>query len=83
MVLCLCIELFNSKTEIMKKKGLLLAVLLMIAPMVLMAQDLDFYGIKVKTLEGDDFDLSSLKGKKIMIVNTASKCGRTISESGN
>lgn len=61
----------------MKKKGLLLAVLLMIAPMVLMAQDLDFYGIKVKTLEGDDFDLSSLKGKKIMIVNTASKCGFT------
>lgn len=32
---------------------------------------------KVKTLEGEDFDFSSLKGKKIMIVNTASKCGLT------
>lgn len=29
------------------------------------------------TLEGDSFDFSTLKGKKIMIVNTASKCGLT------
>jgi glutathione peroxidase len=32
---------------------------------------------KVKTLEGQDFDLASLKGKKVMVVNTASKCGFT------
>lgn len=32
---------------------------------------------KVKTLEGKDFDLASLKGKKVMIVNTASECGFT------
>lgn len=31
----------------------------------------------VKNIEGEDFDFSSLKGKKIMIVNTASKCGLT------
>ena len=36
-----------------------------------------FYSFKVKTLEGKDFDFSSLKGKKVMIVNTASKCGFT------
>ena len=35
------------------------------------------YQFKVKTLSDDDFDFSSLKGKKIMIVNTASKCGLT------
>ena len=28
-------------------------------------------------LNGDSFDMSSLKGKKVMIVNTASKCGLT------
>ena len=28
-------------------------------------------------LEGETFDFSSLKGKKIMVVNTASKCGLT------
>ncbi len=36
-----------------------------------------FYDFKVKTLEGADFDFSSLRGKKVMIVNTASKCGYT------
>lgn len=35
------------------------------------------YDFKVKTLDGEDFDFSSLKGKKVMIVNTASKCGLT------
>lgn len=35
------------------------------------------YQFKVKTLVNDDFDFASLKGKKIMIVNTASKCGLT------
>lgn len=32
---------------------------------------------KVKTLDGKAFDLASLKGKKVMVVNTASKCGFT------
>lgn len=36
-----------------------------------------FYDFKVKTLEGEDFNLASLKGKKVMVVNTASKCGYT------
>lgn len=31
----------------------------------------------VKNLQGNDFDFSTLKGKKVMIVNTASKCGLT------
>ena len=32
---------------------------------------------KVKDIAGNDFDLASLKGKKVMIVNTASECGLT------
>lgn len=35
------------------------------------------YDFKVETLTGDTLDFQSLKGKKIMIVNTASKCGLT------
>jgi glutathione peroxidase len=35
------------------------------------------YQFKVTDLEGNEFDFSDLKGKKIMVVNTASKCGLT------
>ena len=34
----------------------------------------NLYLFKVKTLTDDDFDFASLKGKKVMVVNTASKC---------
>ncbi|MFO7617900.1 MAG: glutathione peroxidase [Bacteroidales bacterium] len=36
-----------------------------------------FYGFTVKAIDGSDFSLAQLKGKKVMIVNTASKCGLT------
>lgn len=34
-----------------------------------------FYSFKVKNLQGEEFDFAQLKGKKVLIVNTASKCG--------
>ena len=42
-----------------------------------MAQTSSIHQFKVKTLEGEEFDFATLKGKKIMIVNVASKCGLT------
>lgn len=38
-----------------------------------MAEDSKFYSFHAKTLDGDDFDFSSLKGKVVLIVNVASK----------
>ena len=35
------------------------------------------YDFKVPGLDGNEIDFSQFKGKKIMIVNTASKCGLT------
>ena len=41
------------------------------------AQFKSVYDFKVESLEGGTIDLSKYKGKKILIVNTASKCGFT------
>ena len=36
-----------------------------------------FFDFTVKAIDGTNFDLSQLKGKKVLVVNTASKCGFT------
>ncbi len=41
------------------------------------AQDKTFHSFVVKDINGNDFNLASLKGKKVLVVNTASKCGLT------
>ncbi len=40
-------------------------------------KDQSIYQFKVVDLYGEEFDFSTLKGKKIMVVNTASECGLT------
>lgn len=54
----------------MKFLGFLLAFVLLAAPA-------SVYDFKLKTIDGDDFSLAKFKGKKILVVNTASKCGYT------
>lgn len=58
----------------MKKSGLFI-VLLFLAVSVIGQNS--FYDFKVKDINGKEFDLASLKGKKVLVVNTASKCGFT------
>ncbi|MDD2583427.1 MAG: glutathione peroxidase [Bacteroidales bacterium] len=48
----------------------------------LWAQDLvtppvDFYSLSFKTIRGETYKFNQLKGKNVLIVNTASKCGFT------
>ena len=58
------------KTFVLMMVSLLFAV-------SLEAQNKSFYDFAVKTIDGKDFPLSSLKGKKVLVVNVASKCGLT------
>jgi glutathione peroxidase len=61
----------------MKKNKMSLLFSLMLLSVSAFSQTSGFYDFKVKTLDGGTFDFSSLKGKKVMVVNTASKCGNT------
>jgi len=40
-------------------------------------QPKSFYDFTVQDIDGNPFKLSVLKGKKVLVVNTASKCGNT------
>jgi glutathione peroxidase len=59
----------------MNKKFLFLLLGMMFAG-ILQAQ-ITLYDFKVIDIDGKEFDMSSLKGKKVLIVNVASKCGLT------
>lgn len=41
------------------------------------AQSKSLYDFKVTDINGEEFDMAQLKGKKVLIVNVASKCGLT------
>jgi glutathione peroxidase len=45
--------------------------------MLSFSQQANFHSFKTRTIDGKPFDLGSLKGKKVLVVNTASKCGLT------
>ena len=62
------------------KKYIYIIVVMLISINIVSAQNSDnmnLYDFKVLDIDGNEFDMSTLKGKKVMIVNVASKCGLT------
>jgi glutathione peroxidase len=59
------------------KKSILILSLIVASATIAMSQTKTLHDFTVTTLEGETFPLSQLKGKKVMVVNTASKCGLT------
>ncbi len=53
-----------------------LTITILFISITLSAQQ-SFYDFKCTTIDGDTLDFASLKGKKVMLVNVASKCGLT------
>lgn len=62
------------------KKIIYIIVAMLISINIVNAQkgdNISLYDFKVLDIDGNEFDMSTLKGKKVMIVNVASKCGLT------
>jgi len=59
------------------KKAFIVLFTFLISTQVMVAQQKNLYDFKVYDINKKEFDLSALKGKKVMIVNVASKCGLT------
>src|SRR5690606_21694270 len=62
---------------ILKMKNILLLFCFIVTAVTTKAQTMNLYDFKVTDINGAEFDLSQLKGKKVLIVNTASECGLT------
>ncbi len=61
----------------MKQRLFLFAVALLMTITMEAQTKQSIHQFKVKDLNGKTFDFATLKGKKILVVNTASKCGYT------
>jgi glutathione peroxidase len=57
--------------------ALLISVALPMFTAIQAQQTKSFYDFTVQDIDGNPFKLSSLKGKKVLVVNVASKCGNT------
>src|ERR1700749_2340188 len=52
-------------------------LLTLIVAFMFIAGPASVYEFHLKTIDGDAFSLAKFKGKKVLVVNTASKCGFT------
>ena len=58
-------------------KTFILSIIVTMITSVAGAQQISFYDFTVKAIDGKDLPLSTFKGKKVLVVNVASKCGFT------
>ena len=65
---------YSFKLKSMKKVEL---IIIFVFAVLFSSGQKSFYDFTVKDIDGNDFNMAHLKGKKVLVVNTASKCGLT------
>ncbi len=73
---------FTKTQQFITMKNIILLITAVILSTAVMAQSKSFYDFTVKDIDGKDYSLEQLKGKKVMVVNVASKCGFTYQYEG-
>jgi glutathione peroxidase len=68
--------ILKNRKQMRKNIFFMSAALLLMTTLGLFGQK-SFYDFEVKDINGYQYDLAQLQGKKILVVNTASKCGFT------
>lgn len=58
-------------------KKIILAIVLLFSSIVAKENKMSIYDFNVKTIDGEEISMSKYKGKVLLIVNVASKCGFT------
>lgn len=69
--------MFNIQKHIKMKTIALIFSTMMLMSIVNAQSGKTFHDFTVSDIDGKEFPLSQLKGKKVLVVNTASKCGHT------
>lgn len=59
------------------KATIIMSIILLAAVGSLKSQDVNFHSFTVKSIDGQELSLEEYKGKKVLVVNVASKCGLT------
>jgi glutathione peroxidase len=66
-----------NNLKYLNMKALILFSIMLVSIIGSGQNNLSLYDFKVTDIQGNEFQLSQLMGKKVLIVNTASKCGFT------
>jgi len=61
----------------MKKQFLIITALLLLSSLLFSQKDKSFHSLEALTINGETKKMSDFKGKRLLVVNVASKCGLT------
>lgn len=69
--------MISSHKYFFDMKQIIALITVVFTSLTIQAQEINFHSFTVKNIDGNEVSLSTFEGKKVLVVNTASKCGLT------